>query len=400
MLDTATVRKLELPARGSRITYDHAKGDDPTKTLRGFGVRTTAAGAKAFVLNYYVAGQERRYTIGGWPTWSVSQAREKARELKRLIEAGGDPLADRIAEREAPTVRQLVERYIEEYLPRKRSSSAYDDRGMLRTWILPALGAKKVAAIRPADIEALHAKITKTGAATRANRVVGLLSRLLSLAVRWEYVERNVARGAVQRNPETKRKRYLSPSEISQLSTALAEAPSQRAADAIRLLMLTGARRTEVCAATWDQFDLEAGTWMKPSAVTKQSTDHHVPLSAPALQLLNAMEPKPTGYLFPGRNGAGYLNIRTTWESVRKAAGIDDVHLHDLRHSFASILVSSGASLPLIGALLGHSNPATTARYAHLYLDPLRAAAERVGAVVTGGDKDTGASVVTLRKRT
>src|SRR5262249_29832641 len=161
MLDTTTVRKLEPPARGSRITYDYAKGDDPTKVVRGFGARTTSAGVKSFILNYYFAGRERRYTIGGWPTWSVSQAREKARELRRLIEAGGDPLADRIAEREAPTVRQLAERYIEEYLPRKRPSSAYDDRGMLRAWILPALGNKKVVAIRSADLEALHAKITR-----------------------------------------------------------------------------------------------------------------------------------------------------------------------------------------------------------------------------------------------
>jgi integrase len=191
----------------------------------------------------------------------------------------------------------------------------------------------------------------------------------------------------VHRNPETKRKRYLSPAEIARLTAALAECTSQPAANAIRLLMFTGARRTEVCAARWEQFDLEAGTWTKPGATTKQKTDHHVPLSAPALQLLNAMGPKPKGYLFPGRDGDGYLNIRTSWESVRKAAGLEDVHLHDLRHSFASILVSSGASLPLIGALLGHSNPATTHRYAHLAIDPLREAAERVGAAIAGGER-------------
>jgi integrase len=149
-------------------------------------------------------------------------------------------------------------------------------------------------------------------------------------------------------------------------------------------LLLTGARKTEVTAARWEQFDLAGGTWTKPGSTTKQKADHHVPLSAPALQLLNTIGPKPQGYLFPGRDGDGFLNIQTTWEAVRKVAGIEDVHLHDLRHSFASILVSSGASLPLIGALLGHSNPTTTARYSHLFLDPLRAAAERVGAIVTG----------------
>ena len=384
MLDTTTVKKLQPPASGSRITYDHTVGDNPTRTVRGFGVRTTAAGAKSFILNYRAAGQERRYTIGSWPAWSVTQAREKARELRRWIEDGGDPLAERIAEQGAPTIKLLADRYIAEHLPKKRPGSARDDQAMLRTWILPALGNKKVDAVRPGDVEALHRKISTTKATTRANRVVGLLSTMLSLAVRWEYVDRNVTRGAWQRNPETKRKRYLSPAEIARLTAALEQCPSQRAADAIRLLLLTGARKTEVTAAHWEQFDLTAGTWTKPATATKQKADHHVPLSAPALQLLNAIGPKPQGYLFPGRDDQEYLHIRGTWEAVRKAAGIEDVHLHDLRHSFASILVSSGASLPLIGALLGHSNPTTTARYSHLFLDPLRAAAERVGAIVTG----------------
>ena len=384
MLDTTKVKNLQPPASGSRITYDHTVGDNPTRTVRGFGVRTTAAGAKSFILNYRAAGQERRYTIGSWPAWSVSQAREKARELRRWIEDGGDPLAERIAEQAAPTIKQLADRYIAEHLPKKRPGSARDDQAMLRKWILPALGNKKVDAVRPSDVEALHHKITATGATIRANRVIGLLSTMLSLAVRWEHVDRNVTRGTWQRNPETKRKRYLSPAEIARLTAALEQSPSQRAADAIRLLLLTGARKTEVTAARWEQFDLAAGTWTKPAAATKQKADHHVPLSAPALQLLNAIGSKPQGYLFPRRDGDGYLHIRGTWEAVRKAAGIEDVHLHDLRHSFASILVSSGASLPLIGALLGHTNPGTTARYSHLFLDPLRAATERVGAIVTG----------------
>jgi integrase len=388
MLATRLVKKLEPPVSGSRITYDFVKGDDPTKAVRGFGLRTTAAGAKSFILNYRADGIERRLTIGSFPTWSVVQAREEARRLRREIDEGEDPLAEREAERTAPTVARLAERYCEEHLPRKRPGSARDDQAMLRGWILPALGSKKVAAIRPNDIAALHAKITKTGATTRANRVIGLLSMMLSLAVRWDYVDRNVARGTWQRNPETKRKRYLSPAEIARLTAALEACLSQRAADAIRLLLLTGARKTEVTAARWEQFDLTAGTWAKPAAATKQKADHYVPLSAPTLQLLNAIGPKANGYLFPGHDGNGYLHIRGTWDAVRKAAGIEDVHLHDLRHSFASILVSSGASLPLIGALLGHSNPTTTARYAHLFLDPLRAAAEQVGAIVSG--KPTG----------
>jgi integrase len=387
MLTTDIAKGLARPATGSRITYDHTEGDDPTKVVRGFGLRVTAAGAKAFVLNYRAAGQERRLTIGTFPDWSVSRARAEARELRVRVDQGEDPLADRIALRVAPTVRQLAERYIEEHaMPNKRPGSARNDKAMLEYWVLPALGSKKVAAVRPADIAAVHDKVTKSGAATHANRVVGLMSKMFQLAAtRWEYRADNPCKGAVDRNPETKRRRYLSTAEIARLSLALGECKSRQAADAIRLLLLTGARRGEVCGASWGQFDLAAGTWTKPASETKQKRDHSVPLSAPVLQLLQEIGPgRPEEFLFPGRGGTGFLNIRTTWESVRKAADLKGVHLHDLRHSFASVLVSAGASLPLIGSLLGHSNPATTARYAHLSDDAQRDAVERVGNILSG----------------
>jgi integrase len=380
MITSEIAKRLERPATGSYITYDHVKGDDPSKTVRGFGLRVTAAGAKAFILNYRAAGQERRLTIGTFPNWSVSRARSEARELRVRIDMGEDPLADRIAIREAPTMRQLADRYEIEHLPKKRPSSAGNDRAMLRDWVLPALGAKKVAAIRSADVEALHAKMTRSGRPIQANRMVSLLSKMLSLAIRWEIITTNPCNHAVERNPETSRKRYLSTAEIARLSAALDECKNQQAANAIRLLLLTGARRGEVEGATWSQFDLEEGkgTWTKPASATKQKLDHLVPLSAPALLLLSAMRRGRNEDLVFG------VSLRAAWIDVRKNAELEGVHLHDLRHSFASILVSAGATLPLIGALLGHSNPKTTHRYAHLQLDPLRDAAERVGATVTG----------------
>jgi integrase len=389
MLTTEIAKRLPHPEKGSKIVYDHTPGDDPSRVVRAFGLRVTAAGAKSFILNYRAGGQERRLTIGTFPDWSVTRARAEARELRVRVDRGEDPLADRKALREAPTVRRLADRYIDEHLPKKRPSTAGDYRSMLRDWVLPALGTKKVASVRPSDIEALHTKITRAGRKAQANRVLALVSSMFTLAVRWEMVATNPCRGAVERNPENKRKRYLKTAEIARLSVALGECKDRQAANAIRLLLLTGARRGEVEGATWSQFDLAAGTWVKPGSTTKQRTDHEVPLSAPALLLLNEMRPgRPAEYVFGV--GDGHANLRRSWEGVRKAAGLDGVHLHDLRHSFASVLVSAGASLPLVGALLGHSNPATTARYAHLMMDPQRDAVERVGSVVSGSSGNTG----------
>jgi integrase len=210
----------------------------------------------------------------------------------------------------------------------------------------------------------------------------------------------NPAQG-VERAPEERRERFLTPAEIARLDEALAACPERVSANATRLLLLTGARRGEALGATWDQFDLAAGVWIKPATTTKQGKPHRVPLSAPALALLSEMRAtadvenerrKRDGlpelvHLFPGKDGKLLTGIKRFWARVCKAAGISGVRLHDLRHTYASILASSGLSLPIIGSLLGHSQPATTARYAHLLDDPLRAATERAGAVITGASK-------------
>jgi integrase len=165
------------------------------------------------------------------------------------------------------------------------------------------------------------------------------------------------------------------------------------------LLLLTGARRGEVLSMAWDQIDFEKGTWTKPSSHTKQKATHHVPLSAPALQLLAEMrDGSSSAYVFPGRDGVGHrVDLKRPWPEVCKAAGIKGLRLHDLRHSFASVAAAGGASLPIIGKLLGHTQPGTTARYAHLDVDPLREVAERVGALIDGAGK-AGAEVVKLRR--
>jgi integrase len=383
-LTDTIVRGLPAPASGNRITYDDA--------IKGFGARITAAGARAFVLNFTLDGRERRMTIGGYPAWTVAAARDEAKRLRQQVDRGIDPLGEREARRQAPTVSELCDRYLAEHAVKKRS--ARDDQSMIRRLIRPELGNHKVAAVGFADIDRLHRKVTGANGNYIANRALALLSMMFALAIRWGLRADNPCKG-VTRNPEEKRYRYLAGDELRRLTEALAAHPNRQVANAVRLLMLTGARRGEVLGACWGQIDLAAGIWTKPASLTKQAREHRLPLSAPARQLLAEMKAEAESpYVFPARSGGGPLTeIDAGWAALRKAADLKGVRLHDLRHSFASILASAGLSLPIIGALLGHSQPGTTARYAHLFDDPLRAATETAAAVIGGAD------VVPLRSR-
>jgi len=438
-LDDRLVASLEPPPRdgkdAARITYD---GGHP-KAVPGFGVRVTRGGrdgpVKSFVLNYRTKqGVERRYTIGRVGVFTTADARKRAKELRKQIATGADPLGEQHEHRTAPSMEELADRYRTDHAKKKGAASVAEDEGLLRQWIVPELGGKKVRDVTDADIERLHRKISEAGTKItkagpkpraptpiRANRVVMLLSKMFSLAIRWKMRADNPCRG-VEKNPEKARRQYLKPEELDRLVRALGKDKGKDAANVVRLLLLTGARRGEVLNARWAEFDLKAATWKKPADSTKQKRDHDVPLSAPALQLLSTMrEAADTGekraqalereadkkglsshareakrnaaararlvatspYIFPGYGNDGPLNnITRFWRDLCKRAKLSDFHIHDLRHSYASMLVSSGLSLPVIGALLGHTQAQTTQRYAHLMLDPMRAATERVGALV------------------
>src|SRR3954451_13639995 len=255
-LTDRSIRALPAPAKGAVITYD--------ADLSGLGIRITARDVRSFVLNYVVHGRERRMTIGRFPTWSATAAREEAKELRRKIEANIDPLDEQAeqaqaaeAARAAPTMQDLFDRYAAEHLPRKAARSASDDRSVWQQLILPRVGSMKVDAIKPSDIDALHAEVSLTRP-VRANRMVEVVRKAFNLAIRWGWRTDNPAAG-VHRNREEKRARYLSGAEILSLSQALAAHPERTSANAIRLLMLTGARRSEVLGAGWDMFDLDAG---------------------------------------------------------------------------------------------------------------------------------------------
>ncbi len=242
-LDDKVVRTLAAPPTGNRIAYD--------SETKGFGIRVTAAGAKAFILNYRSAGRERRYTIGSFPDWGVSAARDKAKELKRRVDNGEDPMGERHAERAAPTIADLAERFEAEHLTKRRATTAKDYASILRGHILPALGTVKVADLRHADVEKLHRRIAVT-APYRANRAVSVLSKMFALAVKWELRTDNPVRG-IERAPEEKRERFLTPAEIARLGEVLATHPEKASCRAIRLLLLTGARRGEMLSGEAQQ---------------------------------------------------------------------------------------------------------------------------------------------------
>ena len=381
-LTDAIVRRLPTPRQGKQIT--------PDSEVAGFGIRVTANGARSYVLRYTTrAGRERTYTIGDATVWRATDARDKARELRREIEDGGDPLGAIEEERVAPTIADLIERFRAEHLPKKRPGTARDYESLIRLHVGPHFGQHtKVADVRFEDVDALHRKVTKAGSPYSANRCVTVLSKMFALAVRWHMRETNPVKG-IERNVEHHRRRYLSGDELVRLTRALNKHSNKEAADAIRLLLLTGARRGEVLSMRWD--DVADGVWSKPPSSTKQKEHHQVPLSAPALQLLSDIRKRQrprTDFVFASYGTSRHLvELKASWRQVTRAAGIEGLRIHDLRHSYASQLVSGGASLPLIGALLGHSNPTTTARYAHLFHDPLRAATEKVGAVIAAAGK-------------
>jgi integrase len=406
-LTQKVVLSLTPPATGNRIQYD--------EEIPGFGARITSNGVVSFILNYRINGRERRYTIGRQPELTVLAARERAIQLRGKILDGIDPLQQRIDANEEPTMDDLAKDFFKRYAnPHKRASSIRNDEQMLNKLILPKIGNLRVRAVTRRDIETLHHGLKETP--YRANRVLALLSKMFTLAMEWGWRADNVAKG-IPRYPEDRRETWLTAEQIESLLAALDNYSDQSAANAIRLLILTGAREGEVLSATWDQFDLKRGIWTKPSHHTKQKKIEHTPLSKSAQQLLQRMNSsRSSGTLFPGadkrkkeqseadhstdrrapvREKPARVTIRRPWVQVCKAAGLaiaeqipgkrkttltiwkPTIRIHDLRHTFASHLVSSGESLHIVGKLLGHTLPQTTARYAHLADRALRDAANR-----------------------
>lgn len=376
--------------------------------VRGFAMVVYPSGGRAFALSYRHQGRQRRMVIGRWPDWSVVAARERAKLLRRDIDAGADPAAERQAAREAPRVSDLIGRYIEEHLPRLAPRNASDQTSMLRKLVEPEWKSRLVREITPADVEKLLSKIAegrarphKEGAKTkrkkplaaarptpiRANRCGEVLRKMFGLAVKWKMRDDNPAAG-FRKRIENERERFLTLAEIERLAAALAASEDQRGATIIRLCLLTGARLGEVRSARFDQFNLDLLVWSKPAATTKQRRIHRLPISGEVAAIVRqrrGVVGPDCAWLFPGDaedKDQPVQDIRRFWRGIQTAAELPGVRIHDLRHTFASLLVSGGASLEMIGKLLGHTQHKTTQRYAHLVDAPLRAGVNTVADLV------------------
>jgi integrase len=378
--------------------------------LAGFGVVAFPSGSKAYIIQYRKDGGSHRITVGKHGRFTPDEARSEAKKMLGLIEAGSDLLADKRTARKAPLLREVADDFLTLHVRAKRKSRTYDEYArIVNQRILPAIGSMRMRDIKRLDIARLHGNISQT-APISANRALAVFSAIWSWASRRDILSDadNPAKG-LERNREQGKERFLTSEELGRLGDTLRLAetdglpwdvneahPNAKhfakqerrrtiidpfALAAIRLLLLTGARLSEILNAEWSQIDLERGILFLADSKTGRKPIY---LSAAAQVVLNQMpkiENNP--FLIAGsKQGQRRTDLKKPWAAIRRAAHLEGVRIHDLRHTFASFGAGAALGLPIIGKLLGHSQPSTTARYAHLDADPLRRAANQIGDTV------------------
>ena len=344
--------------------------------ITGFCVRIYPTGKKTYFFQYRNSRKETKFIkIGVHGNITTEQAREKATQLALKVSAGQDPSLKPPPKPISPTIEDLAEKYLELHAEKeKRPKSIKEDKAMLKNHILKQFGTRKVDDITFEDIQKLHVSLSKIR--VQSNRILSLLHKMFELAIQWRWRADNPVSG-IKKYQEHKRTRWLQEDEMKRLLDVLDSSPNQTTVNIIRLSLLTGARKHEVLKATWDQFDLAKGVWTKSAHTTKQKKMEHLPLSPDALTILKTMEKmkNDSPFLFPGKvKGKPLQDIKKSWATITKQANLKDFRIHDIRHTYASHLVSSGLSLSIVGKLLGHTQASTTQRYAHLADEPLREA--------------------------
>ncbi|MEO7860195.1 MAG: site-specific integrase [Nitrospirales bacterium] len=360
-----TKRLIELskhPAQGQVFLRDDE--------IHGFALRVTA-GSKTFICEKKIDGQTRRMTLGKFPAITVEQARKIAQEKIGQIASGRNPAGERQARRQAPTFAELERLYLDRHAIHKKSAS--NDVTMF-TKHLTGWRARRLTAITRADVNTRHVEMGATGSTVNANRMIALVRCMFNLAQDWGLHPGPNPAARVKLFKEAARDRFVTPSELPRLWKALHREPNVYVRAAFFIGILTGARRSEVLGMQWRDLDLQQGLWRIPD--TKAGRPHTLPLPQPVIDELMKL-PRLDGnpHVFCGRWGKSHLvNVAKPWKRIRHEAGLDDVRIHDLRRTLGSWLVAAGASLPLIGKTLNHSQQSTTAIYARLQLDAVRTA--------------------------
>lgn len=372
--------------------------------VKGFGVRCRPSGAKFYILKTRVGGRQRWLTIGRHSSpWTADTARDEALRLLGQKASGKDPATERDNRKKAISMKELGERFLADYVAhRVKPKTAKDYRHLVEKLLVPALGHHKITDLTRADVSRFHHDQRATP--YLANRALAVLSKMLNLAEVWGLRDDNTNPCRhVGKYRETKRERYLTNVELKRLGDVLAKAEAANAESpyfiaAIRLLILTGARLAEITTLKWEHVDFEHRLLRLSDSKTGQK---EIVLNNAALDILRNV-PRTTGnphVIVGGRDGQHLVNMKGPWGRIRQEAGLDGLRIHDLRHSFASVAAGMGESLPVIGKLLGHTQAQTTARYAHLQMDPLRAASNAVGASIASAMKAARTETTTKRRR-
>lgn len=376
--------------------------------LRGFGVRVHPTGRRTYIVKYRRAGRDQTFAIGEHGKFTAEQARIRARDILTAVASGEDPNTAKQEVREAITVSDLIDLWLREgpiSRPNKRAWSWTTDKSRLNRHARPTIGRLLVRDVTRRDIERMQARIASgdtaidertgkrgraiaTGGRLVAGNTVVCVSAMFGWAVEQGLAGSNPCIG-VKRAKAEPRTRFLTRTETAKLLAALESMEREFAlltahADAIRLLLITGARKSEILGLRWSEIDLQR-RWIKlPAARSKTGAREPIRLAEAAVEIL-ARQPRGSDFVFPAKGAAGHMvGLPRAWERVRARAGLDDVRLHDLRHNVASVAVSRGTSLYLTGKMLGHRNAATTQRYAHVADDPLQEVADLVANEILG----------------
>ncbi len=376
-LNPAFVSSPPLPKDGK------AKVDYYDNNTGGFLLEVRSSGTATYYLRYRDKGRQIRQIKLGTPgTISLDDARAKAKALKSQTVIGFDPKAELEKMKAVPSFQHFVTNQYLPYAKTYKRSWEQDqkliDQRMIRHW-----GKKRMNEFTTQDLisfqNALHQSGLKPGT---VNRYMALVKYIFNLAERWEVIDKAPTRNAKPLENNARKERFLTEEEMLRLLQTLKQCSSPVVPDVIEFLMLTGARRNEAMGMRWEELDADKGTWTIPAERNKSKRVKVLPLSQQALDLLERRR-NGSEYVFPNPDtGRPLVHIFSSWDRIRKLAGLPDVRIHDLRHSYASLLVNRGESLYVVQKLLGHSQLSTTQRYAHLTGDTLRQATEKVGRVM------------------